>query len=176
MRSAGDPLRKVAMPIPELNEAGLLPAGIHQASLEEVRALFGRFQRTDRRPALFAKLSELLGEARSTGLVVAVVIDGSFVTAKDEPSDIDLILVLDPRHDYDADLKPFSPFAYWVSESIRRIFGRFPILEDLGIQSRVGGQTSDDFRYLRLHWETSMQSPGAETNYCPFVKGGSRSP
>jgi len=42
------------MPIPDLNEDGLLPEGIHEASLEEVRERFGRFQRTDRRPDLFS--------------------------------------------------------------------------------------------------------------------------
>ena len=108
MGTAGHRPRKVAMPIPELNENGFLPEGVHEASLEEVRERFGRFQRTDRRPALFAKLSLFLAEVRASGLVVAVILDGSFVTAKDEPSDIDLILVLRPDHDYDADPKPFS--------------------------------------------------------------------
>ena len=82
------------MPIPDLNEDGLLPEGIHEASLEEVRERFGRFQRTDRRPELFSKLALFLTEVRACGLVEAVIVDGSFVTAKDEPSDIDLILVL----------------------------------------------------------------------------------
>src|SRR4051794_25704968 len=108
MRRAGDLLRKVAMPIPELNEAGFLPEGIHEASLEEVRERFGRFQRTDRRPDLFTKLSLFLAGVRASGLVEAVVVDGSFVTAKDEPSDIDLILVLRPDHDYGAELRPFE--------------------------------------------------------------------
>jgi hypothetical protein len=96
------------MPIPESDENGFLPEGIHEASLEEVQERFGRFQRTDRRPALFAKLSEFLREARASGLVVAVIVDGSFVTSKDEPSDIDLVLVLRPDHDYHTDLKPFE--------------------------------------------------------------------
>ncbi len=96
------------MPIPEMDEAGFLPEGIHEATMEEVRERFGRFQRTDRRPTLFAKLSTFLAEVRATGLVEAVILDGSFVTAKDEPSDIDLILVLDRTHDFRADLKPFQ--------------------------------------------------------------------
>jgi hypothetical protein len=96
------------MPIPDLNENGLLPEGIHEASLEEVRERFGRFQRTDRRPSLFTKLSTYLAEVRASGLVVAVIVDGSFVTAKDEPSDIDLILVLRPDHDDRAELRPFQ--------------------------------------------------------------------
>ena len=82
------------MPIPEMDETGFLPEGVHEATLEEVRQRFGRFQRTDRRPALFATLSIFLAEVRASGFVEAVILDGSFVTAKDEPSDVDLILVL----------------------------------------------------------------------------------
>jgi hypothetical protein len=96
------------MPIPEMNEAGLLPEGVHEATLEEVRERFGRFQRTDRRPALFTKLSTHLAEVRASGFVEAVILDGSFVTAKDEPSDIDLILGLRPDRDDRAELRPFE--------------------------------------------------------------------
>ena len=70
------------MPIPNLDENGLLPEGVHEATIEEVRELFGRFQRTDQRLALFSKLSRFLDELRSTGLITAVIVNGSFVTAK----------------------------------------------------------------------------------------------
>ncbi len=109
------------MSIPELNEDGFLPEGIHETSLEEVRELFGRFRTTDWRPTLFAKLSEFLVAVRSAGLVACIIVNGSFVTAKDEPSDIDLILVVHPDHDFHADLRPFE---YNVL-SRRRVRGRF---------------------------------------------------
>jgi len=109
------------MSIPELNEDGLLPGGIHEASMEEVRESFGRFQRSDRRPTLYTKLSEYMGQVRSTGLIAAVIVNGSFVTSKDEPSDIDVILVLRQDHDFSADPKPFE---YNVL-SKRRVRGRF---------------------------------------------------
>jgi hypothetical protein len=121
MRDAGDPLRKVVMPIPELNESGLLPEGIHEASLEKVRERFGRFQRTDPRPDLFAKFYLFMSEVRAAGLIEAVIVDGSFVTAKDEPSDIDLILILRPDHDYRVELRPFEKNAL----SRRRVRRRF---------------------------------------------------
>ncbi len=109
------------MPIPDLNEDGFLPEGIYESSLEEVRQRFGGFQRTDRRPALFTKLSLFLTEARASGLIEAVIVDGSFVTAKDEPSDIDLILVLHADHDYRAELKPLE----YNALSKRRLRRRF---------------------------------------------------
>jgi hypothetical protein len=114
------------MPIPELNEDGFLPEGIHEASLEEVRERFGRFQRTDRRPDLFAKLSTYLTEVRDSGLAEAVILDGSFVTGKDEPSDIDLILVLRPDHDDRAELRPFEYNAL-SKHRVRRRF-RFDVV------------------------------------------------
>jgi len=109
------------MPIPELDANGFLPIGIHEAALEEVRERFGRFQTTDRRPALFTKLSVFLAEVRASGLVEAVIVDGSFVTAKDEPSDIDLILVLRPDHDERAELGPYE----YNALSRRRVRRRF---------------------------------------------------
>ncbi len=48
------------------------------------------------------------------------------MTAKDEPSDIDLILVLRSNHDYHAELKPFEYNALSKSE-VRRRF-RFDVV------------------------------------------------
>ena len=108
------------MPIPRLDENGFLPEGVHETSLEEVRDLFG-FQRTDQRPSLFAKLVQFIAEVRSVRLVVFMIVDGSFVTAKDDPSDIDILLVLNREHDFSSDLKPFE---YNVL-SRRRVRNRF---------------------------------------------------
>jgi predicted nucleotidyltransferase len=118
---ADAPMQVRSMPIPELDENGFLPVGIHEATLEEVRERFGRFQTTDRRPTLFANLSLFMAEARASGLVEAVIVDGSFVTAKDEPSDIDLILVLRPDHDERAELRPYE----YNALSGRRVRRRF---------------------------------------------------
>jgi hypothetical protein len=43
-----------------LDDRKLLPPGVHDASLQEVEELFGRFQRSDRRPKLFRKLRDYL--------------------------------------------------------------------------------------------------------------------
>jgi hypothetical protein len=50
---------------------------------------------------------------------------------------------------------PGSPFAYWVSEHIRRLFTELPPFETDGRAVRVGLQTSDDFRFVRAWWEVS---------------------
>ena len=37
------------MPLPQLNRAGELPGGVHQATIDEVLAQFGAGQRNDKR-------------------------------------------------------------------------------------------------------------------------------
>jgi hypothetical protein len=72
----------------------LLPPGLHPATIQEVEERFG--QHTARRTQLFAKLDEFLKLVRSFRLFTSLFVDGSFVTDKAEPGDIDAVLVL-PR-------------------------------------------------------------------------------
>ena len=96
------------MAIPELDEAGHLPPGIHDGSLDEVEQRFGRFQRTDQRRKLFDKLVQLIRHARLSGVVVHVILDGSFVTDQDAPNDIDLICVVRSSLDLRQTLRPIE--------------------------------------------------------------------
>lgn len=92
--------------IPDL-EDNVLPEGVHDCTVDEADAVFGRFQRTDRRITLTERLKAYLAEAKRSGIVVAVIIDGSYTTAKDDPDDIDLIVVV--RADVDTtSLRPFE--------------------------------------------------------------------
>src|SRR2546426_10698771 len=110
------------MPIPPFDQHGFLPVGVHDGSLAEVKARFGSFQGSDRRPQLFVKLEAFAGEAKAARIVRSIIVDGSFVTATEKPNDIDLILVLDPQHDFSADV---DPRAYNVlsKRRVRRRFG-----------------------------------------------------
>ena len=78
------------MPIPALDPDGFLPVGVHDGTLDELKARFGSFQGSDRRPQLWARFVEFVNETRAVGLVRALLVDGSFVTAKPDPNDIDL--------------------------------------------------------------------------------------
>lgn len=95
---------------------------------------------------------------------------------------------------------PGSPFAYWVSERIRRLFTELPAFEGDGRTVRQGLATADDFRFVRAWWEVAPQTilDGANgpdwredltafQNWCrrrtfegkrwvPFAKGGFYSP
>ena len=64
-----------------------------------------------------------------------------------------------------------SPFAYWVSEGVRRLFKELPPFAKEERQATVGLQSSDDFRFLRLWWE----SAGTQ-EFVSFAKGGKFSP
>jgi hypothetical protein len=92
--------------IPELDD-GVLPDGVHDCTLDEVEAAFGRFRRSDRRIQLTARLKAYFADAVRSGVVAAVYIDGSYVTAKDEPDDIDLIVAVKAGVDTTS-LRPFE--------------------------------------------------------------------
>jgi hypothetical protein len=138
------------MPIPPLDEHGLLPPGVHHCTLEEIRARFGSFQESDRRPQLFARLTAFLSEAQAARLVASVVVDGSFVTAKPEPNDIDLIVVVAPGHSFAADLSP-SEYAVLSKRRVHRRHG-FDVL--------VARDDSEEYRrYVRFFQQIRFE-PG----------------
>ena len=110
------------MPIPALNADGFLPAGISECTMAEVRTRFGSFHESDTRPRLFGKLEELVMAMQRSGLFEALLLDGSFVTGKSSPNDIDLVAVLRPGHDFERDL-PMSEYALVSRNMLRRWFG-----------------------------------------------------
>jgi hypothetical protein len=72
--------------IPQFNANGLLPEGVYAATLEEVTERFGG---NGRRRKLLKGLSEALTLLRAAGCR-RVFINGSFVTSKQLPNDIDV--------------------------------------------------------------------------------------
>jgi hypothetical protein len=87
-----------------------------------VRERFGRVQETDRRPRLFARLEELYRAMQRSGLFESLLVDGSFVTSKAAPNDIDLVAVLLPGHNFERDL-PMSEYSLISRLMLRRRFG-----------------------------------------------------
>ena|SRR5437867_8790386 len=110
------------MPIPAFESSGLLPAGVHDCTLEEIESRFGRFHATDRRPQLWAKFKNFFREAQASGVVEALLLDGSFVTTEDAPNDIDIVVVVFAGHDLQADLPPHQ-YDVLAQQRVRRRFG-----------------------------------------------------
>jgi hypothetical protein len=85
--------------IPDCNDDGYLPAGIHPATLDEIAARFGR--ESELRQAQMESLRWLVDLARRAG-VRRIVVNGSFVTDKLEPNDVDCVLLIGPDLPHDA--------------------------------------------------------------------------
>ena len=80
------------MPLPELDSHGDLPIGVHRASLDEVLARFGHGM--SQRELVTARLVRVYELANGTGKLERFIIFGSYVTAKPDPNDADIILVM----------------------------------------------------------------------------------
>jgi hypothetical protein len=84
--------------IPGFNDDGQLPPGIHSATLEEIAARFGR--EPELRRVQMESLRWLVDLAKRVG-VQRVIVNGSFVTDKWEPNDIDCVLLRGPSFPID---------------------------------------------------------------------------
>ncbi|MFC1610819.1 DUF6932 family protein [Myxococcota bacterium] len=121
-----------------LDERGLLRPGIHDATFEDLKATFGRFQTSAQRIRLCNQIQQYLEELESIDFMSTIIVDGSFVTSKEEPNDVDIILVLRADHDLSRELKPFEQNAV----SSRRIRKRY----DLDVLvARDGGAELDEY-------------------------------
>lgn len=74
----------------------LLPAGIHDIELSNLDNLFvDNFANNTRRGHLVSQLRIFLTELSKVNAKFEIWLDGSFLTLKDEPDDIDLLIVFD---------------------------------------------------------------------------------
>ena len=79
---------------------------------------------------------------------------------------------------------PTSPLSYWMPAEARNAFSSRPAVGDSTADFRVGLQTSDDFRFIRAHWEVAPGSVGqkrqefssGQKRWAHLAKGGEYSP
>ncbi|MEW6128517.1 MAG: hypothetical protein AB1757_15865 [Acidobacteriota bacterium] len=131
------------MALPDFNSEGDLPEGVYQSTFDEVVERFG--QGTPQRQIVAERFKQIFKLAQTTGKLERLVIFGSFVTAKPDPNDIDIILVMRDdfgEQDFDAD--------------------EFPVFDHLKSQQKLGaslfvirpafliGETIDEFV---AHWQ-----------------------
>jgi hypothetical protein len=86
-----------AVTLPAFNEEGDLPAGVYRATLAGLLERFG--QGSLQRRAVADRLTRIYQLATSTGQLARFVVFGSFVTAKEEPNDVDIILLMEDTFD-----------------------------------------------------------------------------
>jgi hypothetical protein len=82
------------MAIPEARSDGYLPEGVHEGSEPEVKARFGAAN--VRRMYLWSRVARWIELGRKTG-ASRLLIDGSFVTAVDNPADVDAVVLLSDK-------------------------------------------------------------------------------
>ena len=132
--------------IPKLFD-GVLPIGIYTCTLDEVAHFFGRFNRSDQRPRLTEKLKQYVIDVRKSGIANAVIVDGSYITQKPEPGDIDLILALRADFDLAQELRPFE-YNVQSKRMVSRLYG-FDVLPAVD-GSVAYGKYISDFSRVRL--------------------------
>lgn len=113
------------MSLPELTPDGDLPVGVHRASIDDVIDRFGiGSKRRQRAASTLRRICEL---AKGTSHLDRVIVFGSFVTAKTEPNDVDVILVMRdsfqlqgcseearPLFDHEQASQVFGASVFWI--------------------------------------------------------------
>lgn len=85
------------MALPAFNEEGDLPPGLYRATLSEVMERFG--QGSAQRRVVARRLKRVYELVFSTKQLARFVVFGSFATAKAEPNDVDIILLMEDTFD-----------------------------------------------------------------------------
>ena len=80
------------MALPEFNDQGDLPEGMHKARLAEVLERIGNG--SEARQAATAVLRRIHQVVTATGKLERFLIFGSYITAKPDPHDVDVVLVM----------------------------------------------------------------------------------
>jgi hypothetical protein len=83
--------------LPPFNEEGDLPPGVYPATLTGVLIRFG--QGSIQRQAVANRLKRIYSLVASTGHLARFVLFGSFITAKAEPKDVDILLIMEDSFD-----------------------------------------------------------------------------
>ena len=83
--------------LPAFNDEGDLPPGVHRATLADALERFG--QGSVQRRVVADRLVRVYQLVNSTGQLARFAVFGSFVTAKDEPNDVDIILLMEDTFD-----------------------------------------------------------------------------
>ncbi len=85
------------MPLPPFDPGGDLPEGLHQTHVTEFFSRFG--SGTPQRERVAARLRQAFDLIRPLGIISRVIVWGSFITAKPDPADADILWVTLPGFD-----------------------------------------------------------------------------
>lgn len=107
------------MPLPDFNEFGDLPEGGHEATLEEIVSRIGAG--SSQRQAVTDRLRLIYRLALATGQVDRILVFGSYVSDKNEPNDVDVVLVM--RNEFRSEECPSESLVLFDHERADRELG-----------------------------------------------------
>jgi hypothetical protein len=102
--------------LPEFSESGNLPAGEYECTWKELEASFGT---SFKRKSLLQELHYVVNNLTSFG-VETLYIDGSFVTSKDRPRDVEVVYMV-PKGADNSQWGLFSPVQHDLLKRMRHI-------------------------------------------------------
>lgn len=101
----------------------LLAEGLHPMPLEQVRDLcVAKFPLSKSREPIMIGLERLVGELEGRSVQTDVWVDGSFVTEKIDPEDVDLVLCTDGRV-YDEGTEEQRAMLHTVNANLKNTLG-----------------------------------------------------
>lgn len=117
------------MTIPDFKENGWLPKGIHDTTVDEMMERFGHSSGSDWRHNFMIKLLEYINEAKQCEFIKFLIINGSFISNKLKPNDIDIVVVL--TEDFDLTSAEVKPFEYNLTSAnrVKRIYHYIQVVQ-----------------------------------------------
>lgn len=84
--------------VSDFQHPSLLPAGLHCLDIGSIQTTcVGDFPSSTTRAAIFAGLESLIAEITNLSLPCVLWVDGSFLSKKEDPADVDLLAWLPPE-------------------------------------------------------------------------------
>jgi len=126
------------MALPPFRADGWLPSGHHAATWEDVFVRFGGTQE-NRRALLTERLRQLCDDLRACGVTGTLLLDGSYISAKAEPGDFDLLLIAPANIQVQKDANPSLTDLLDAEASERRGYSLFYIPENSPAREMLRG-------------------------------------
>lgn len=108
------------MPITtDLEHPPILPIGRHVMVLEQLREMcVDKFPGSTTRTQIMGGLESIVSQLKSVGIIAEVWVDGSFLTAKRDPKDTDIVLRI-PASVYDDGTEEQRRALDWVNSNLK---------------------------------------------------------
>ncbi|MFT9495828.1 DUF6932 family protein [Anaerosolibacter sp.] len=126
------------MPIPAFNENGLLPEGLYDCTIQELEDIFAKIPDMDVRRDLFDRLLKYIDQIKAAEIPCKhLIIDGSYVTTKEEPSDIDLAIIT--PFDYTPKTYTKDHYEVMFKDMVKKKYGFnvFPVFYEAGCLDEI---------------------------------------